>query len=122
MEVIEENKSVVVDPLSESDSKLWALFCHLGFIIGFSFIAPLVIWLIFKDRSEFVDHHGKEALNFNISMIIYFIIAGILCIIFIGIPLLIGLAFFGLVVSIVAMVKAGNGERYNYPMNIKFIK
>ena len=106
---------------SDSDILLWAMFCHLStFIAGF--IGPLVIWLIKKDESYYIDYHGKEALNFQISVFIYAVVCGLLSIVLIGIPLAIALAIFNIVVVVIASVKAHNGEYYNYPLNLRLIR
>ena len=109
------------------DQNMWAMLCHLSSLAGFiiplgNVIGPLVIWMIKKDVYPLVDDQGKEALNFQISMTIYYVVAGILILILIGIPLLVGLALFSLVVTIIAMVKASDGVAYRYPLSIHFIK
>ena len=114
-------------PVDTRDQNMWAMLCHLsalaGFIIPFgNIIGPLVIWMIKKDVYPLVDDQGKEALNFQISMTIYYVVSGILILILIGIPLLIGLALFSLVVTIIAMVKASDGVAYRYPLSIRLIK
>ena len=85
-------------------------------------MGPLVVWLIKKSEHPFVDDQGKEALNFQISMTIYGIVAGLLIFVLIGIPLLIGLIVANLVLIIIAAVKASNGESFRYPCTIRFIK
>lgn len=109
------------------DERTWALFCHIGALAGFVFpfgniIAPLVIWLIKKEELPLVDDQGKESLNFQISLTIYMVAAGILSIVLIGIPLLIALGVFGLVEVILAAVRANAGERFRYPLNLRLIK
>ncbi|HET7658443.1 MAG TPA: DUF4870 domain-containing protein [Bacillales bacterium] len=111
-----------------NDEKTQALFTHLSafamfFIPSFgNIIGPLVLWLIFRERSSYVDRHGKEALNFQISFTIYFIISGILCLIIIGFVLIGILFILWMIFVIVATVRASNGEDYRYPMSIRFIK
>ena len=112
---------------ASKDAYTWGMLCHLiafaGFVIPFgNIIGPLVIWLIKKDQYEFVDDQGKESLNFQISMTIYFIISAILTVILIGIVLLIALAIFDIVVLIIATIKANGGEKYRYPLTIRLIK
>jgi uncharacterized protein len=114
-------------PVTNKDQNMWAMLCHLsalaGFIIPFgNIIGPLVIWLIKKDEFALVNDQGKESLNFQISMTIYYVISAILIIVLIGILLLIGLALFSLIMIIIAMVKANEGVAYRYPMCIRFIK
>jgi len=114
-------------PVPNKDQNMWAMLCHLSALAGFviplgNIIGPLVIWLIKKDEYALVNDQGKEALNFQISMTIYYIISAILIIVIIGILMLIGLAIFSLVMIIIAMVKANEGVAYRYPMCIRFIK
>lgn len=108
------------------DENMWAMLCHISaftvFFIPFgNIISPLIIWLIKKDEFPFVDDQGKEALNFQITLTIYVIAASILSIVLVGIPLLIGFLIYGFVVTIIAAIKANDGEQYRYPMTIRFI-
>lgn len=107
--------------------KNYAMLCHLvafsGFIIPFgSIIGPLVMWLIKKEESEFINYHGKESLNFQISIAIYAIISGILALVLIGILFLIALGIIWIVFVIIASVKTSEGEEYRYPLTIRFVK
>jgi len=91
-----------------------------GFIVpGLGFIAPVVMWVVNKDNPE-VDKHGKNILNFMISMIIYAIASAILILLIIGIPMLIAIAVIEIVFIIIAAVKAANGEYWKYPLSIPF--
>ncbi len=108
------------------EERMWAMFCHLSGLVGFIFpfgniIAPLVIWLVKKEEYPLVNDQGKEALNFQISMTIYIIASVILIILIIGIPLLIILGIFSLIVVIIAAIKANEGEKYRYPLTIRFL-
>ncbi len=109
------------------DQNTWAMLCHLTALAGFVFpfgniIGPLVVWMIKKDEFPLVADQGKESLNFQISMTIYYIVAAILIIVLIGIVLLIGLGIFSLIMIIIAMIKANEGVAYRYPMTIRFLK
>ena len=112
------------------DARKWAMFCHLAGLAGLipltpafgSVIAPLIIWQIKKDEFEFVDEHGKEALNFQISVLIYALVAGLLCFVCIGFVLLPAVYIFDLIFMLIAAVKTNNGEHYRYPICIRFIK
>jgi uncharacterized protein len=109
------------------EEKTYGMLAHLlafsGFFIPFgNIIGPLVIWLMKKDESPFVDHHGKESLNFQISIMIYLVISIILCFVLIGFFLLAALGIFELVMIIIAAVKANNGEAYAYPLSIRIIR
>jgi len=99
-------------------SALSGIFLHvLGHIFG-----PLSVWLLKRNESPEIDAHGKESLNFQLSMLIYNVIAAILILVLIGIPLLILLYVLNIVFVIVASIQAGDGKLYRYPMTIRFIK
>jgi uncharacterized Tic20 family protein len=112
------------------DACMWAMFCHLAGLGGLlpvapvlgGVIAPLVIWQIKKDDFEFVNEQGKEAVNFQISVLIYALVAGLHCLACIGLFLLPAVYIFDLIFLLIAAVKANNGEHYRYPLTIRFIK
>jgi uncharacterized Tic20 family protein len=109
------------------DERTWGMLAHLtafsGFLIPFgSVIAPLVVWLVKRDQSEFVADQGKEALNFNISVLLAGVVCGILVWIFIGILLGVALFIFWLAMTIIAGIKASEGIRYRYPITLRLIK
>ena len=124
---VESQPAMDQQAVTDKDSKTWGLLCHLvalaGFIIPFgNIVGPLVIWLIKKDEMPFVDDQGKESLNFQISMTIYTLIAGLLIFAFIGFVLLPAVAILNLVFIVIASVKANQGIRYRYPLCIRLIK
>ena len=111
----------------QQDERMWAMFCHLsafaGYIVPFgSILGPLIIWSIKKEQYHVIDQHGKDALNFQISIAIYMIISAILIVILVGIFMLIALWVFQTVMIIIASIKANNGEEFKYPLSIQFIK
>lgn len=112
--------------LVSREDRLWAMGCHFSALLFFvipllgHIIGPLVIWLIKKENSPFVDYHGKEALNFQISTTIYGFVCTLLTIVVIGVPLLIALFIFWFIVMIIAAVKANDGHHYRYPLSIRF--
>lgn len=104
-----------------SDENVFALLAHLlGIFTGF--IGPLVIFLVKKDSPGLAYENAKHALNFQISLVIYYIISFILVFVLIGILLMWALGIFALIVIILASVKAYGGEVYQYPLEIQFIK
>ncbi len=112
---------------SNPESRMWAMLAHLsalsGFVIPFgNIIGPLVIWLVKRDEMSFVNDQAKEALNFNISMTIYMMVAGVLIFVLIGIPLMIVLGIAWLVLVILAAVKANEGTAYRYPLTLRLVK
>ncbi|GAB2525360.1 DUF4870 domain-containing protein [Spirosoma aerophilum] len=120
------NYTPVPVPMSESDARMWAMFAHLsaltGLFTGFgSLIAPIIVWQIQKDKSAYVDYHGKEAVNFQITMAIAFAVSILLTMILVGIVLIFVVGVVWLVFTIIAGIKANNGEYYRYPLTIRFI-
>ena len=97
-----------------------AMLCHLSALAFW--LGPLICWLIWKDSSEFVDDQGKQSLNFQISLFIYYAIAGILCLILVGFVLLAALYVFHLIEIIMAAIQANDGKRFRYPLTINFIR
>ena len=86
-----------------------------------TFFGPLIVWLAKREGRPFVDDQAKEALNFQISWTIYMIGALLLCFVFVGIFLLVGLTIFHVVCMIVAGLKANDGFKYRYPLTIRFL-
>ncbi|MGG3470105.1 DUF4870 domain-containing protein [Neobacillus pocheonensis] len=90
--------------------------------IFFPVLAPLIIWLIKKDDSSFIDYHGKEYFNFAISYAVYSVISGILVIVVIGIFLLWALGIAAFIFTIIAAVKAYEGNQYQFPLIFRLLK
>ena len=109
----------VVMPLPVGDSS--ALVGLLGNGIGF-FVAPLVVWLIKREDDPYIDEQGKEAVNFQLTMMLSFFAAALLIFVVVGIVLLPLLGIFDVVMTIVAGLKAANGEAFRYPFAIRFVK
>ncbi|MBV6683465.1 DUF4870 domain-containing protein [Bacillus sp. JRC01] len=104
-----------------SDEKLMAMLIYLTSFFT-TFIGPLIIWLMKREDSEFVDFHGKEYLNFLISYTIYSIVASLLMLILIGFVLLPVVGILAFILTILAAVKSYGGETYRIPTVIRFIK
>lgn len=112
--------------LPDQETRSWAMFAHLsalaGYLIPFgNIIAPLIIWSVKKDSHPFIDEQAKEALNFQICMMIYFLTAGLLTFILIGFILLPIIFIVQLVFIIIASVKANQGENYRYPLTFRLV-
>ncbi len=97
-------------------SALSAIFTGIGMIVG-----PLVVWLLKRDDGAYIADQAREALNFNITMFIAYIVAALLVIVAIGIVLLPLLAIAHLVMIIIAMVQAGEGRDFRYPFALRLI-
>ena len=107
-------------PLSEAEDRQWASFAHLGGIIGF--LPSLIIWLVFKDRGAFTNTEAKEALNFQITMAIGYIIGAILTVIIIGGLISLAVLVVSVIFSILGFLKAKDGVAYRYPFALRLIK
>ncbi len=108
------------------DERNWAMFCHLisfsGYVVPFGNIfGPLVMWLLKREEWPLADDQGKESLNFQITWTIYFLISIVLCFVVIGLFILPVLIIAELILVVVATIKASEGERYRYPLTIRFI-
>lgn len=108
-------------PLRPDEERTWSLVAHFGGLL-FGFWAPLLVFLIFKDRSVWVREQAKEALNFNISYGAYMLAAAVLILVLIGIIVLPIVAIAFVVLSIIGGVKASNGEFYRYPATFRLVK
>ena len=123
METIPPTTSV-----TSSSTRTWCILCHASALLGLFFhflgpiFGPLIVWILKRSEAAEIDAHGKESLNFQLSMLIYDAIALILCFILIGIPILILLWILNTVFVIVASIKASEGQLYRYPLTIRFIK
>ncbi|MGI6455224.1 MAG: DUF4870 domain-containing protein [bacterium] len=112
-------------PVSK-DERLWATFCHLSGFLGCllpvigNIMGPLICWLIKREDSEFVDDQGKEALNFQITIVICLVISILLSFVVIGIPLLIATFLYWVIFMAIAAVQVNNNIRYRYPLVIRF--
>src|SRR5436309_9811702 len=113
---------------SASDVRIWNVLCHAtalaGFFVPYAFhiLGPLIIWLAKRGDSPEIDAHGRESLNFQISMLIYNLIAGVLCLVLVGFFLLVVLHFVNLILVIVASIQASEGKLYRYPFTLRLVK
>jgi len=109
---------------SSPNVRTWNVLCHATALAGFfvpwagHILGPLIVWLAKRNDSPEIDEHGKESLNFQISMLIYNVIAGVL----IGFVILAILHILNLVLVIIASIQASEGKFYRYPLAIRLIK
>ncbi|MFM1983877.1 MAG: hypothetical protein RL723_312 [Actinomycetota bacterium] len=110
--------SIPQEPLKPEIERLWAIAVH-AFGIVFEFFAPLLGYLLLKDRGPFIRHHVTESLNFGITMVLFYIVLAVS---------IIGWAFFWLppivwiVFRIIAAYKASLGEFYRYPISLRLVR
>ena len=109
------------------EDRSWGVLLHLSGLAGFVFpfgnlIAPLVLWLIRRDRSSFLDDQGREALNFQIAFSIYTILSAVLILLLVGILLLPVVLISGIVLMVSAAIQANKGIPYRYPLIFRLVK
>jgi len=110
------------------DARNWAMLAHLSGLLIYllpgigHIVGPLVIWLMKKDEHPFIDANGKEALNFQISVSIYLLIGALSLFACIGVVVIPAILIADAVFSIIAAIKASNGESYEYPLTIRLVK
>ncbi|WP_217585797.1 DUF4870 domain-containing protein [Lentibacillus saliphilus] len=107
--------------MSVKDERLYAMLIYLTSFFT-TFIGPLIIWIMKREESEYVDFHGKQYLNFLISYTIYGFVSAILIFVIIGIFMLVVLSIAYFIFTIIALLKAYNGEKYKIPLVIQFLK
>jgi len=112
----------------------YAALLHLSQIVGSwigwlgSLLIPLIMWILKRDESPFIDETGKEVLNFQISLYIYLVILYVFGILTLGLgfllalPLILAAELLIIILAVVGAVKAANGQVYRYPLNLRLIK
>lgn len=117
--------AAVAPPQIAAEARNWATLSHLSAFVMFlgipALVGPLVAWLIKRD-DPYVEHHAKEALNFNISFFIYGVVAGALILALVGLLLLPIVLVTWFVLAIRASIKASAGEYYRYPMTLRLVR
>ncbi|MDR8018192.1 DUF4870 domain-containing protein [Nesterenkonia aerolata] len=107
-------------PLSTGEEQGWGVAMHLGGVF-LSWLVPLVLWLVFRQRSRMLDDHGKEALNFQITLFIAYVVGMITTFILIGFLILFLAWLLSIIFSIMAAVAAYDRRPFRYPISIRFI-
>ncbi|MBB6170859.1 hypothetical protein HNR23_000919 [Nocardiopsis mwathae] len=106
---------------STPDDRTMALLAHLGGLF-LSFLVPLVLYLVKKDESPFVRHHAAQALNFQILVLIVYVVSWVLTLVFIGVLTFFAMWIAAVVLGIMAAVAANKGEWYTYPIGVPVVK
>ena len=109
--------------INPSSDKLWNVLCPLSVFLGVGLILPLIVYLVTKnDTGSSIPEHARETLNFHISLLLYFIIGGLLTLVIIGFAVLFLVAGATVILSIIGAVKASDGQLYRYPLTIRLVK
>jgi len=111
----------------DKQARTWGMLCHLAALAGYlgpllNILGPFIVWIIKKNEFSFVDEQGKESMNFQITMTVLALLALLLIVVKIGFLLIFAVGIVNLVFVIIASVKTSNGESYQYPFKIRFIK
>jgi uncharacterized protein len=110
------------------NERTWGMLAHLSALVGVvvpvigCILGPLVVWLGRRDQSAFVEAQAKEALNFNISVVLASIVCSLLMLVFIGFILIAALYIAWLVMTLIAAIKASEGIAYRYPYTLRLVK
>ena len=125
--LLNPNGRVPDEAARQLQSRQWAMFLHFSLLAGFvvplaGLVAPIIIWQVKRTEYPELDAHGKIAVNWILSLIIYAVVSGLLILLLVGIPLLIALGVLTVVFPIIGGIRANNGEVWNYPLSIQFLK
>ncbi len=113
--------------LQTSEEKQMGLFLHLSqlanvILFPIGIVVPIVLWQTQKEKMPALDAHGKMVTNWLISSTIYAVVSFVLMFVLIGFLTIIAVALMGIVFPIIGAIKANNGELWEYPLTIKFLK
>lgn len=117
----------LIDPSATDDQKTYAMLMHLSLLLAapapfLSIVAPVIMWQVKKPGSRFIDDHGREAVNFHLSMLIYMLASALLMFVVIGVVLLPAVYALGIVGIVLSSIAARHGEYYRYPMCLRFLR
>jgi uncharacterized protein len=110
------------------EERNWGLFAHLSAFSGYlgvpfgSILGPFIIWLVKRDTSGYVAEQAKEALNFQLSMLLYMIVSLPLLFVLIGFALIFVIPILAFVFTIIGSIRASEGRMYRYPLTIRFVR
>lgn len=108
-------------PLRPDEERTWAIVGHLTPLVGLSFIAPLVIWLVFRGRGPYLENQAKESLNFQLTLLIAYVVGGVLTVIGIGLLILLAAWVVSVIFGIMAAIAVSKYEWYRYPISIRMV-
>ena len=110
------------------NERTWGMLAHLSALAGLVVpligivIGPLAVWLTRRDESEFVAAHAREALNYNITVLLGAIACMLLMLVFVGFLLGTALFIYWLAMTLIAAIKASEGHTYRYPFSLRLVK
>ncbi len=115
--------STTAEPVNApaTEGKIWAVLAHLSAFVGMPFVLPLIIYLLKRNESAFIAENAREAVNFHITVFLACILCSILLFFFIGFFLFIIVGFASFILSILAAIRAAEGDVYRYPCTLRLI-
>lgn len=126
MDMQQQAGFITGSPAPTADERTWGMIAHLSAlvasVVGFPFLGPLIVWLTKGKESAWVEQHAKEALNFQITATVAIWISAFLMLCIIGFVLVPVLGLAALVLTVMAGIKANNGEMYRYPATLRLVK
>ena len=110
-------------PLRPEDERTWAVLVHLLPLLSLGFLAPLVVWLVFRGRGPFLEHHAKESLNFQLTVLIAVAVGTLLSLVTFGVLAIVHVVagVVWVVLEILAAVAASRWEWYRYPLTLRLV-
>lgn len=114
--------------MTEKEERLWAAGCHLAALAGYfipiigNILGPLIVWMLARDKSPFINEQGKESINFQITMSIAAFVAFLLIFVAVGVFLMPIIALVDLILIIIAAVTVYQGKAYRYPFSLRLLK
>jgi len=117
----------MTETMPRSKDRTWPVMCHLSSFAGLvlpaagNWLGPLVVWLAGRGDDPEVEAHGREAVNFNLSILLWYALSALLCLVLVGFILLPAVYLLHLVCTFIASMRAGDGRFYRYPLTIRFL-
>ncbi|MGV3659488.1 MAG: DUF4870 domain-containing protein [Prosthecobacter sp.] len=109
------------NPPASQEDKMLGIVMHALCLVGMPILGPLVVWIMKKDQSPYLDQQGRELLNFQLTYLLYAFLAALLLFVFIGVVLLPLIAFAVIVLTVIGIVRAAEGQIYRFPLTIRLL-
>ena len=112
-------------PMSPGEEKTWGAAAHwsafVGAFVALAFLGPLLVLLLKGNESPYVRRQAVESLNFQVSMLIYAVVSGVLVLVLVGLLLLVLVGVLWVVFTLIGSIRSANGEEYRYPLTLRLV-